>query len=338
MHDQRVYRTEFRDVAQRDANRLDMADLQHWVEFGGGGGADMFVERAFAHSGDTCIGQRLWDATKSRRSEFDIWPEDLVGLDDFSMSAWIRLPADYGLHIGAIDWGWHEFFCLASENLGASGLFYLRLLLQQPDIGKPIWNLTMGGRTPRAGGEGAQFVWAKTNRFPLRRGEWFHVHYWMTRKASGGAVKVWIDGQLVFDVSGKQTSYGGPLMVTPAKLYFEVAETAACDHSIWLDDLKLYRGCYSYEDAHNPPPITRISTRRTAAEAFAIEGDGFAVGIPSKDLDELGTPVAIKAHIEQQIGRRLPDCYIDQPSIGRFRLVIGNQIETAERAISGRGI
>jgi len=326
VHDQRVYKTDFRGVVKRDDNRLEILDLPHWCEFGGSGGASMFVERGFAHSGDTCIGQRMWDATKSRRNEFDIWPEDLVGTGDFSMSAWVLLPKDYGLHIGAIDWGWHEVFGLASENLGASGLFYLRLLLQQPDISRPVWNMILGGRTPRAGGEGPQFVRAKTDRFPLQRGEWFHVHYWMTRKASGGAVKLWIDGQLIFDVSAKQTSYGGPLMVTPSKLYFEIAETATHEHQIWMDDLKLYRGCYDYEDAHNPPAITRLSTRRTADDAFAIEGDGFAVKIGSEDLDGLESPESIKAYIEAQIGRRLPDCYIERMPSGSLRLAIGDPV------------
>lgn len=182
----------------------------------------------------------LSDIRKSRRCEFDIWPPEEIA-EEFSVSVWLRLPEDFGLRAPGIDWNWMEFCVLASEEVAdKSGKrwSYLRLMLGQPDITKPEFTLSLGGRR---GPEHKQYILGKIPNFDLPRGRWFNIHYCLRRDPQNGRVKVWVDGRPVFDFQDIPTTEGGSdLKISPGKLYYEPSDLSP--KRMLLDDLTIWRG------------------------------------------------------------------------------------------------
>jgi len=247
-----VFQTDFENVRQSDPNTLNIP-VENWFEFGDydgsstGDGARMWIDNTRAHSGTKSIGLEVFDITKSRRAEFNIYPYSLVG-DELSVSQWLYLPADFGLHAPGIDWNWFNFNVLFSEYSGPGTDRYLDLTLIQPDTTKSDFQLTLGGRRPP---NNTKYLVGSQNSFALQRGKWFNVHWYLKRDASLGAVKVWIDGKLIFDYAnintkGSLTNYN----IVPAKVYYETSDTTP--HQMWVDDVVIYKGYV--------PPVTVLPT------------------------------------------------------------------------------
>lgn len=245
-----VLSTSFETEAFVDSHRIDLP-LKNWFEFAarhredgglgdGHGGASARIVRDEARSGSRALLLELSDIQRSRRSEFNVWPPAGIA-NEFSVSIWLRFPEDFALQAPGIDWNWMEFCVLASEEVNDNSgkrWNYLRLMLGQPNIMEPEFNLSLGGRR---GPQHEQFVLGRINGFSLPRGRWFNVHYCLKRDAGKGRVKVWIDGQPVFDYSKiPTTETGGPCKISPAKLYYEPTDTMA--KKIWVDDLVIWPG------------------------------------------------------------------------------------------------
>ncbi len=245
-----VLSTSFETETFVDPQRLDLP-LKNWFEFAarhredggrgsGEGGASAWIVDKGARSGKRVLLLELSDIEKSRRSEFNVWPPDDIA-KEFSVSVWLRLPEDFALQAPGIDWNWMEFCVLASEEVSdKSGKrwSYLRLMLGQPDITKPEFNISLGGRK---GPQHEQFVLGRINDFALPRGRWFNVHYCLKRDTEKGRVKVWVDGNPVFDFHDLPTTEdGGSCKIAPAKLYYEPTDKES--KMVWVDDLTIWGG------------------------------------------------------------------------------------------------
>jgi len=237
-----VYRTGFEDVTKKDANRLNMG-IDNWFEFQGDGGAAMWVEGLdrktpgiTCHSGSRCVGLELTDVTKSKRSEFEITNlEDLVG-DEVSVSVWLYLSADWQLHLS---WNW---YAIADPFFTAGPSFrpYAAIHIRQPDITKDIFNLELNVRDT----SNALNNYGNIRNYPLPRGRWFNLQYYVYHHETNGIVKVWIDGTLLFDVRNISTKNPSTAewFTTIAKIYYESELDSFSPYRIWADDLEVCKG------------------------------------------------------------------------------------------------
>jgi hypothetical protein len=257
-----VFSTSFEDSVKTDANHLNLP-VPHWFEFGdsdggtNGDGAKMWVDTTLAHTGSKSIGLEVFDINKSRRAEFDLMDMQKLTGDEGTISVWLYLPSDYGLHAPGIDWNWHEFFVLYSErSTGYPYDNYLRLTIDQPVITTPSFNLSLGGRRPP---NGTSYTYGTIKPFPLPRGRWFNVHSYLKRDPVAGAAKIWVDNQLAFDKTGINTKDYSIWKTTIAKLYYETTDTT--DHKIWVDDLNIFPGFVAPgtnpTSTPNPTPVLK---------------------------------------------------------------------------------
>lgn len=241
-----VYSTSFEDAEKISDNNLNIS-IPHWFEFDGVGGAEMFVDEEFAHSGSKSIGLSWFDHDKSHRAEFDLMDMDEVVGDELSISVWLYFPEDYNQNVPGIDWNWHEFFVIYSHDNPGAPRPYLRLIVSQPDITKKEFKLSLGGRAEYINGSDG-YLYAEENNFPFPIGEWFNLHYYLYRHPTDGIVKIWFDGDLVFNEQFVRTKeeedYG--YKITIGKLYFEPSEPNA--QHLWVDDLQVYKGYVTPKD------------------------------------------------------------------------------------------
>ena len=226
----RVFTTDFEGVTKRDANRLNMG-IDNWFEFGGDGGAAMWMEgldrntpNISCHSGSRCVGMELTDITKSRRNQFDVRP--VVGFG-YSVSVWLYLPQDWGLHAPGINWNWYE---IANPYMHTNGAPYGAVWIRQPDITQSNFNLRVGGRDPQEN----IFTLDQVD-FALPRGRWFNLRYEVHLDAANGTMRVWVDNELVSDRTGLQTGGFQGWETVVAKIYYETTDVTP--HQIWVDDL-----------------------------------------------------------------------------------------------------
>jgi hypothetical protein len=262
-----LYSTDFEDVTKKDANRLNMG-IDNWFEFEGSGGASMWVEGLdrstpglTPHSGSRCVGMELTDISKSRRNEFNILDlENLVG-DELFVSVWLYLPADWRLHAP------NDWYALVDPffTAGPSYLPYGAVHVSQPDIKVNVFDLSFRIRdvsgTLRTLGEIADY--------PVPRGEWFNVQYYVYRHETNGITKVWIDGSLIWDVRNICTKNPSTVewFTTVAKIYYDTNDKFS-PYRIWVDDLEIHNrqpctvtsvSLNARLDASSSPPTVLIS-------------------------------------------------------------------------------
>ena len=236
----RVHRTSFEEVKQKDAHRLDW-DFPHWFEFAamhredggkgdGNSGARMWVEAKRAHSGKQSIGLALFDIERSRRCEFVVYPGGLVGREYFA-SYWLYLPADWGLFEPNIDWDWYEI----GNPYSTSGAPYSAIHIKRPDEKQETFEVGLGGRRESGKGYSVGF-----KRIRLPKGEWFHVVTYVRRDRNDGAVRLWLNGQLLAAGEGFPTMHStrDRHTMSIAKIYHERGDKTP--HRLWIDDFELY--------------------------------------------------------------------------------------------------
>jgi hypothetical protein len=245
-----AFSTNFDETHFTSPHELNLS-LRNWFEFAamhaedggrgsGEGGAAARIVETDAHSGQRSLLLELFDIEKSRRSEFNLWPPEEIA-DEFSASFWLKFPVDFGLHAPDIDWNWMEFCVLASEEIATNGgtrWDYLRLMLHLPDSAKPEFAISLGGRR---GAERKQFSLGRAENFALPRGRWFNVHYCIERHPEHGRVKVWVDGNLLFDFQKiPTTEAGAPCRISPAKIYHETTDKSP--KKLFVDAVTIWPG------------------------------------------------------------------------------------------------
>jgi hypothetical protein len=143
------------------------------------------------------------------RMEFDL---DIGSLTEYYMTLRYKLPADYTLTQNSPGYtGWHEIFD-AVDEWASDNLMGFKIKL---------WMLE-GGKMQLRGDHGIpqQNVWATPviDYWPPL-GEWFTLKVHLMRHPTVGRVTVWINDDLLFDVSGVMTAERSEYLVLTAKVY-----------------------------------------------------------------------------------------------------------------------
>ena len=226
------HNTDFEDVVKVNDHTLSLS-IDHNFIFGGEGGARMWIEDDFSRSGNRCLAMELNNITESRRNEFNIVNfEKLVGNELF-VSVWLYLPSDWRLHIPDVDWNWYELVMIFQEY--APWHPYLCIWVCQPAITQPIFDVSVGGRDV----DGTIFTLDEIKNFPLSRGKWFNVQYYLLRHQTNGVVKVWMNGILLCNRTGLVTKAREEYFTTIAKIYYDDRDTFS-PYQIWVDDLEIH--------------------------------------------------------------------------------------------------
>jgi hypothetical protein len=249
-----VFQTDFETVTKQTANTLNLG-VPNWFEFGGDGGASMWMEGLdrvtpgiTCHSGSRCVGMELTDISKSRRSEFNIYPSSLVG-NTLYVSVWLYLPGDWQLH-SATDW-----YELVNPFFTDGGTYnpYAAFHIGQSDLTKAVFSSSLDVRDIN----GNLVTVGSVPVLPLPRGRWFNLQYYLYRDTANGVMMVWIDGALIYNVSGVQTMNPSVAswFTTIAKIYYDTSDKFS-PYRLWVDDLAIY-------NTQQSPTSTSTSTSTT---------------------------------------------------------------------------
>jgi hypothetical protein len=256
-----IYSTDFENVTKASANTLNMG-INNWFEFqaqssGSGGGATMWMEGLdrqtpgiTCHSGTRCVGMELTDITKSRRNEFNLLNIQNVVGDELFVSVWLYLSADWPIQGSSSNWSWYEIVNPFFSG-GPSYVPYTAIHIRQD----PNFRLT----TNYVDLTHTEHMLDSNPDFPVPRGRWFQVQYYVLRSTTNGVLKVWFDGRLVTDRSGIQTKGSTEeYFTTPAKIYYNT-DSRLSSFKIWVDDLQIYSTQPPLMQSTPIPPILMLS-------------------------------------------------------------------------------
>jgi len=235
-----VFQTDFENTEKDGEHHLNLS-IDTWFEYGGDGGARMWVEgvdqisdEITCHSGSRCIGMELTDITKSRRSEFVIFPQSLVG-DELFVSGWYYLPSDWGLHAPDIDWNWYGILQITHNN-PPDYWPYIQLEIYDNAIGGGYDVFDVGAKLRDPDGIASSL--GGVENFTLPRGKWFNIKWYLLRHKTNGKIRIWVDEQLILDKSVISTKHIDDYYIEISKIYHETTDTTT--HQIWFDDLEIY--------------------------------------------------------------------------------------------------
>jgi hypothetical protein len=231
------YDTDFEDVTKIDDSKLSLT-IEHSFEFGGDGGASIWIEGmdrqdgATPHSGTRCVGMELTDVTKSRRCEFNLQHMmELVG-DEVYVSVWLYLPSDWALH--GSGWNWYAIANPFFDYNPPNYIPYTEIHINQPNVNIEKFDVEVMGRDVNFN----RYTIDTVSNFPLPRGRWFNLEWYLYRHETNGKLRVWFDGQLISDRSGLTTKFTDDYLTCVGKIYHDTSDTTT--HQIWVDDLEIY--------------------------------------------------------------------------------------------------
>jgi len=233
-----VYATGFEDVTKTDAIHLSMG-IPHAFIFGGDGGAAAWMEGLdrtsgiTCHSGSRCVGMELADITKSKRCEFKITNlKSLVG-DQLFVSVWLYFPSDWQLHGPTPQW--YEIADPNTITVSPYAPYTAIHVTQQPP------SSAFGVNVDYRDLNQVQHFLGSYSGFPLPRGRWFQLQYYVLRHETNGIVRVWMDGKTITDSSGIPTRNVSvdDWATIVAKIYYNSKDTFS-PYRLWVDDLEIY--------------------------------------------------------------------------------------------------
>jgi hypothetical protein len=242
------YATDFENIVKVDPHTLSLPILHRFTFTDGYGSVWMEgLDRTggpVPHSGSRCVGMELTTIdSNSPRCEFNIVSlNSLVGSKLF-VSVWLYLPADWGLF--APSGNWYELANPMTSPYDPTYLPYWALhICNPPSFQISIDTRGLDGKLVGMASTPIGSVVRDPPAYPLPRGRWFNLEYYVLRSSArgvaDGAVKVWIDGRVVCDLSGVVTSGGGDWGTCPADIYSYTIVQADMPYKLWVDDLSIY--------------------------------------------------------------------------------------------------
>lgn len=194
------------------------------------------------HSGTRCIGMMCPAGIYTggvKRCEFNIMNLDSLVGNELYVSAWIFLPSTFGYTL-TDSWG-----SLGDAYMTDGGTWrpYIAFLLERPygastDPAQRWYRFYMGYRDI----DDNMHQMGDIEQFPLASylGAWHHLEYYMYRDTgTSGILKYWLDGVLLFNISGVPTdSANYDCFTTPAKIYYSGDDSVG--NNMWIDDLEIY--------------------------------------------------------------------------------------------------
>jgi len=235
------FRTDFSDVVSIEYRGLIFrgVSFRNVVNYEEGTARIEVVEDTSAQGGVSFYMEVFKGQPTHKRCDMNWYIRDLGVNQEFYIDSRLKLRADYDLappH-DFPTWGpWHEIMDLFSEWTSAEpeNYLYMPLILGKgPNGFKFSLSLRKGGTDPYT-------LWSQSALVDVPRGEWFHLRFYIRRDRTNGVVKVWLNGQLMFDVSGVQTmGKSDEFFTTPAKLY---GGEILPEKVLWVDSVEVHDG------------------------------------------------------------------------------------------------
>jgi hypothetical protein len=185
------------------------------------------------HSGTRCVGEEV---ISGYRNEFFIMNLQNLGItNEYFVSTWLYLPADWQLHLPKGDWNWYEIVQLSGTG-GPTYLPYSAVHIIQRDSTVATFDLDFDVRDT----SGTLKTYKEIADYALPRGRWFNLQYYVFLDPTNGIVRVWIDDTLLWDgrnIPTKNPSESPRTQV--GGIYYSNADTFS-PYRIWVDDLQIY--------------------------------------------------------------------------------------------------
>lgn len=204
-------------------------------------------------------------------NELEVWELDggpnssyqnyLTNMSKVYASLWVFFPTTYDLSASG---GWHALWSdRENGNSGAtqthdySGAslndMFANVLYLYRDSAGLYWH-SSGVHYQGSGSPFTPYTWQESNHaIPVPRGRWFHLEIYLERSITSGVFKVWVDGQVVFDVSNTHPPSSMPFGVVRTSLGNTVhrmnlaKEYSAVGMAVfplrqWIDDVEIWDG------------------------------------------------------------------------------------------------
>jgi hypothetical protein len=235
------YSTDFEDITKIDPSHSSIP-ISHNFWFGGTVEASFWIEGLdrnvlptgiTPHSGTRCIGMEIPSGTiGEHRAEFNIMNlNSLVG-KALNISCWLFLPTTLSLTVTDSWYSMGDAFMTSGTDLP-----YVAFLLERPYV-NGNYRFYMGYRD--TSGTMNQLGTIQPFNLSSYLGAWHHLEYYVyLDTGTNGKVKYWLDGILLFDITGIQTKNpAADWFTTPAKIYYTTTDTSG-PFRVWIDDLQL---------------------------------------------------------------------------------------------------
>lgn len=258
-----VYSSDFETMTRKDSLHVNMG-IDNYQDYEGGGTwwieglertTSQVAGQSFAcHSGTRCMGLEVRNHSivgGTPRSEFNIMHMQNVVGNEFYVSVWLYLPADFQLHSDNINFYWYSIGDIFMSDQTATPVAfnpYSEIHIHQSSLATPP-DFSVDPDIRDNLGSGLIITPLATNpHFPLPRGRWFNLKFYVYRDVTNGIIKMWMDGILVCNVTVNSSSpiktrnaNDNAFFITVGKIYYEPSDSYPL-YQIWIDDLQIYNG------------------------------------------------------------------------------------------------
>lgn len=199
---------------------------------------DMYFDSNTKHSSNRSlhlIKYRKGDG-KARLSMFAHDTNPTTGLikgEKIYVSRWVRLPENFSLKPDANHQSW--FGLMSHRELRTDGDFSVFLDIGQDESGF-YWTARSVRYDPWTP------VWLEISRVQLPLGRWFKLESYIERHPTDGVLRIWVDGEPVFDLRNAQTKIDSEVTwIRPLMIMGDCDET---DYplEVWYDGLEIWEG------------------------------------------------------------------------------------------------
>jgi len=222
-----LYSTDFETVTKQSSTSLNMGienlfvmeGATMWVE-----GRDLTTPGITAHSGTKSIGM-----SGGTRNEFELnHLSNNFGITEYYVSIWIFLPVGFTV----LDW-----YSIGDPIGGSTGDWLPQSETTILGGSPPTYPLIIESWGTWGSSSDPYTIISSVSGFPPV-GRWFKYEFYVKLDPTNGVIKVWIDGEVICDVSPIRTIdyIGQPMTMSIAKIYGSEAD----GKKIWADDLKIY--------------------------------------------------------------------------------------------------
>jgi len=151
------------------------------------------------------------------------------------------LPTDWQLHLPSGYTGGRNWYEIADPffTVGPTYRPYSPLTVYQKDSTVQVFSLAFEYRDT----SNVIRTLKEIPNYPLPRGRWFNLQYYVYRHETNGIIKVWIDGALLWEGTNISTRNSSIVewKTVPAKIYYDTNDGFS-PYRIWVDDLQMYEG------------------------------------------------------------------------------------------------
>jgi hypothetical protein len=224
------YETDFENIIQTSPYTLSMP-ISHSFNLGAvSGGARIWMDDGSSetnsptpHSGSRCVGM---ETTTSERNEFNILDIQDLASSEYYVSVWLYFPV--GWQIPASHW-----YSMGQPFQGQDSP-WLPMSAVHPNNWGGVNSVDIDYNTPPN-----LVTLSHVAGYLPPVGRWFKFEFYVYMHPTQGKLKVWIDGNLMCDISNLQTvnSVGQPMLMMPAKIY---GANGQGTWRLWVDDLAIY--------------------------------------------------------------------------------------------------